>query len=309
MEDQMARKSIKNNKEFIKWKKEIYVTVVKSYQNTYFKDKNNAFCLFRDDCLKFLPLLQENSIDMMFADPPYFLSNGGITCHAGRMVSVNKGKWDVSRGIKDTHAFNLKWLKACQDVLTPNGTIWVSGTSHIIFSIGFAMQELGFKILNDISWDKVNPPPNLSCRYFTHATETVIWAAKNKKSKHCFNYSLMKEMNNNKQMKSIWPIMAPRLEEKVFGKHPTQKPMALLERIILASTKKNDVVLDPFSGSATSGLVAYKLGRKYIGIELEKKYLDLSIKRFKMLERQEQNNLPKSSSEYSRKNLHHLAKV
>ena len=119
----------------------------------------------------------------------------------------------------------------------------------------------------------------------------------------------MKEMNNNKQMKSIWPIMAPRPEEKIFGKHPTQKPMALLGRIILASTKKNDVVLDPFSGSATSGLAAYKLGRRYIGVELEKNYLDLSIKRFKMLERQEQNNLSKDHSGHSRKNLQHLIKV
>jgi site-specific DNA-methyltransferase (adenine-specific) len=225
---------------------------------------------------------------MIFADPPYFLSNGGFTCHAGKVVSVNKGKWDVSKGLKETHEFNLKWLKACQDVLTENGTIWVSGTQHVIFSIGFAMQELGFKILNDISWDKVNPPPNLSCRYFTHATETIIWAAKNKQSKHHFNYELMKSMNNNKQMKSIWPIMAPGPEEKIFGKHPTQKPLALLERIILASTKKGDIVLDPFSGSATTGLAAHKLGRNYIGIDLEKEYLDLSIKRFNL----QTKNLP-----------------
>ncbi len=267
--------------QFIKWKKQVYITVIKEHKNPYFKDKKDVFCLFKDNCLEFLPLLQNNSIDMIFADPPYFLSNGGMTCHAGKAVSVNKGKWDVSKGLKETHDFNLKWLKACQDVLTENGTIWVSGTSHIIFSIGFAMQELGFKILNDIAWDKVNPPPNLSCRYFTHSTENVIWAAKSKKSRHYFNYELMKRMNSGKQMKSIWPIRAPRPDEKIFGKHPTQKPIALLERIILASTKRGDVVLDPFSGSGTTGLAAYKYGRKCIGIELEKNYLDLSIKRFK----------------------------
>jgi len=264
----------KAQKEFIQWEQT---------KKPYFKDENNSFCLFQYDCLKFLPLLKHNSVDMIFADPPYFLSNGGITCHAGKVASVNKGKWDISKGLKETHTFNLKWLKVCQDVLTPNGTIWVSGTSHVIFSVGFAMQELGFKILNDIAWDKVNPPPNISCRYFTHATETIIWAAKNKKSRHHFNYTLMKEMNNNKQMKSIWPIMPPNSPEKIFGKHPTQKPLALLKRIILASTKKGDIVLDPFSGSATTGLAAYQFGRKYIGIELEKEYLDLSIKRFKHL--------------------------
>lgn len=284
MEDLMPRTHIQKS-DFIKWKKEVYLTVVKKHKEPYFKDKNNRFYLFKDNCLEFLPLLQSNSIDMIFADPPYFLSNGGMTCHAGKPVSVNKGKWDVSKGLRETHDFNLKWLKACQDVLTENGTIWVSGTSHIIFSIGFAMQELGFKILNDIAWDKVNPPPNLSCRYFTHSTENIIWAAKSKKSKHCFNYELMKEMNRGKQMKSIWPITPPTQEEKIFGKHPTQKPMALLERIVLASTKKGDTVLDPFNGSGTTGLAGYKHGRKYIGIELEKEYLELTTKRFKYYEK------------------------
>jgi len=284
MEELMSRNCLQKS-DFIKWKKDVPVTVAKQHEDPYFKDKNNSFYLFKDDCLEMLPLLRNNSIDMIFADPPYFLSNGGITCHAGKMTSVNKGKWDVSKGIKETHAFNLKWLKACQDVLTENGTIWVSGTSHVIFSIGFAMQELGFKILNDISWDKVNPPPNLSCRYFTHTTETVIWAAKTKKSRHYFNYSLMKRKNDNKQMKSLWPIRAPKPEEKTFGKHPTQKPMELLERIVLASTRKGDIVLDPFSGSGTTGLAAYKYGRKYVGIELEKEYLDRSIRRFKALEK------------------------
>jgi len=247
----------------------------------FFREREKNICLYKADCLDILAQIPENSIDMIFADPPYFLSNGGITCHAGKMVSVNKGKWDKSQGVQANHEFNKKWLAACQRVLTPNGTIWVSGTSHIIFSVGFAMQQLGFKILNDISWFKINPPPNLSCRYFTHSTETVIWAAKSKSSRHHFNYTLMKEINGGKQMKSLWEIYAPSREEKIYGKHPTQKPLKLLTRIILASTKRSDIVLDPFNGSGSTGVSAFSQGRKYIGIELEKKYLDVSVKRLK----------------------------
>ncbi|MFC1755731.1 DNA-methyltransferase [Thermoproteota archaeon] len=247
----------------------------------YFEDQERSVYLFKQDCFDVLAALPENSIDMIFADPPYFLSNGGITCHAGKMVSVNKGKWDKSQGTEENHEFNKKWLAACQRVLTENGTIWVSGTAHIIHSVGYAMQQLGFKLLNDIAWFKINPPPNLSCRYFTHSTETVIWAAKNKQSRHRFNYPLMKEMNGGKQMKSLWDIYPPRSDEKIYGKHPTQKPLALLNRIILASTERSDIVLDPFSGSGSTGVSAFSQGRKYIGIELEKQYLDVSIKRLK----------------------------
>ncbi len=268
------------SKSFVKWKKEVHIKVVQNTLKPYFEDNSNRFCLFRKDTLEFLDMLQPNSIDMIFADPPYFLSNGGISCHAGRRVSVNKGDWDKSKGIEETHKFNFEWLRLCQDLLTDNGTIWVSGTSHVIFSIGFAMQQLGFKILNDIAWYKVNPPPNLSCRYFTHATETVLWAAKNKNSRHCFNYPLMKQMNKNKQMQSLWSIKAPGRDEKLQGKHPTQKPLELLDRIILASTKKNDVILDPFAGSSTTGIAAYRLGRKFVGVDNNKEYLELSKRRF-----------------------------
>ena len=271
----------RDRKETSVYSKDIFKLIRDIPGKPYLEDHNHKVALLNEDCLQILPFIPDNSIDMIFADPPYFLSNGGMTCHAGKRVSVNKGDWDKSKGIEETHKFNSEWLKKCQNVLTDNGTIWVSGTSHVIYSVGFAMQQLGFKILNDIAWDKVNPPPNLSCRYFTHATETILWAAKSRKSKHYFNYGLMRQINHNKQMKSIWPIMAPRSDEKIFGKHPTQKPMALLERIILASTKEGDVVLDPFNGSGTAGLAAYKLKRKYIGIEREKEYLDLTIKRFK----------------------------
>jgi len=263
---------------------------IKKYK--YFENDNEDFLLFLGDSLELLKKIPESSVDMAFADPPYFLSNGGITCHAGKMVSVDKGKWDQSKGAKENHKFNLSWLGECRKVLKKNGTIWVSGTSHIIYSIGYAMQELDYKILNDIIWYKRNAPPNLSCRYFTHSTEIVLWAAKSDKSKHYFDYELMKKLNKNKQMRSIWDIedtdpenvweiTSPPSNEKKFGKHPTQKPEKLLERIILSSTQEKDIVLDPFNGSGTTGIVAHKLNRNYIGIDNNKEFLDLTIQRFK----------------------------
>jgi len=251
----------------------------------FYSTKDSKIFLFKSDCKNVMDSIPAGSINMIFADPPYFLSNGGMSCHAGKRVSVNKGDWDKSKGIEETHKFNLEWLKKCQNILTDNGTIWVSGTAHVIYSIGFAMQQLGFKILNDIAWYKINPPPNLSCRYFTHATETIIWAAKNKCSRHYFDYPLMRKMNNNKQMQSLWFITAPKAEEKIYGKHPTQKPVTLLERIVLASTEKNSIVLDPFTGSSTTGVAAYRLGRYFIGIDNNKEYLDLSVKRLNFEQR------------------------
>ena len=249
--------------------------------SVYYDDPAHNVRLLKGDCVEILNRAREDSVDMIFADPPYFLSNGGITCHAGKMVSVNKGKWDKSKGIEENHKFTLEWLKACQRVLKPNGTIWVSGTTHIIYSIGFAMQELGYKILNDIIWYKRNAPPNLSCRYFTHSTEIVLWAAKNAKSKHYFDYQSMKKINNNKQMRNVWEMGSTQKEEKKFGKHPTQKPLELLKRIILASTKEGDLVLDPFCGSSTTGVAAMSLNRKYVGMDMEDEYLELSKKRLK----------------------------
>jgi len=244
-----------------------------------FDDPKHHLRIYHGDCLELLALFPESSVDLVFADPPYFLSNGGITCHAGKMVSVNKGEWDKSRGPDANHDFNRAWLAAAQRVLKPNGSIWVSGTAHVIHSVGFAMQQLGFKLLNDISWVKPNPPPNLSCRYFTHATETIIWAAKSSKSRHTFHYKLMKESNRGKQMKSVWEIRPPETWEKKFGKHPTQKPVALLERILLASTNEGDHVLDPFSGSGTTLLAAFRLRRHALGCELSAEFLTLSLRR------------------------------
>ena len=246
----------------------------------FFESPDRRFRLYQGDCLALLPLMPEESFDMVFADPPYFLSNGGITCHAGRMVSVNKGKWDRSRGFAGNYAFTKEWLAACRRVMKPNATIWISGTSHIIHLVGSALDELGFKILNDITWVKPNPPPNLSCRYFTHATETVIWAGRDRKTKHTYNYALMRRINGGKQMKSVWTLDAPRGDEKVFGKHPTQKPVALLERIIAASSDENGLVLDPFSGSGTTGIAAARLARPFSGIDRDDAYLNLAVTRY-----------------------------
>ena len=232
--------------------------------------------LIQGDSLEVLAQLPEHSVDVIFADPPYFLSNGGMTCKNGKRSSVNKGKWDASMGAQDNHAFNKRWLEACQRLLTPNGTIWVSGTSHVIYSVGFAMQELGFKMLNDVVWEKPNPPPNLSCRYFTHSTELVLWAARGPKSKHYYNYAEMKSRNGDKQMKNVWRFTAPGKSEKSHGKHPTQKPLKLLDRLLMASCPEGGRVLDPFNGSGTTGVAAAKLGLSYTGIEREAEYLELS---------------------------------
>jgi site-specific DNA-methyltransferase (adenine-specific) len=253
-----------------------------------FRDDKHHIRIFQGDCLDILSALPPDSIDLIFADPPYFLSNNGITCHAGRMVSVNKGDWDKLPGsdlgpararYEKVHEFNLSWLAACQRLLKPNGAIWVSGTSHVIHSVGFAMQQLEFKLLNDISWVKPNPPPNLSCRYFTHATETIIWAAKNKKSRHTFHYKEMKQLAGGKQMKSVWAIPPPEPSEKKFGRHPTQKPLALLERILLASSSEGDTVLDPFFGSGTSAVAALRLSRKVVGVDFDQAWIELSLLR------------------------------
>ena len=248
-----------------------------------FKDDGAGVWLYQANCLDFMDQLSrrhpEGKFDVIFADPPYFLSNGGITCQAGRMVKVDKGAWDKSRGPALNHEFNLAWLSRCQRLLKPNGTIWVSGTHHVIHSVGFVMQQLEMKLLNDIVWEKPNPPPNLSCRYFTHAGETIIWAAKGPRSKHVFNYDLMKSLNGGKQMKSVWQMGAPKRDEKTHGKHPTQKPISLLERIILASSSERDVVFDPFAGSSTTGVAAIRTSRQFVGCELEHSYIDLSIDR------------------------------
>lgn len=259
-----------------------------NYQSYYSKDD---FSLYLGDCIEILNSMPENFVDMIFADPPYFLSNGSFTCHAGRRVSVKKGNWDLGGGASANFDFHIEWLKACKRVLKQNGTIWISGTYHSIYQCGTALEINNYHILNDIAWFKPNAAPNLSCRFFTASHETLIWARKDKKGKHTFNYNLMRNgdwaedslKKEGLQMRSVWSIPTPKQSEKKFGKHPTQKPFNLLRRIILASTKEKDIILDPFAGSSTTGLAAVLNGRHFIGIDNEKSYLDLSIKRFENL--------------------------
>lgn len=236
--------------------------------------------LILGDTFSILEKMTSGSVDMIFADPPYFLSSDGITCQAGRMVSVNKGDWDKTLSLEEKHEFNRKWIRLCKRVLSTNGSIWISGTLHNIYSIGMALEQEGFKIINNITWQKTNPPPNLACRCFTHSTETILWAQKDeKKARHYFNYSLMKELNGGKQMKDVWTGTLTSQKEKTQGKHPTQKPLYLLERIILASTEEGAIVLDPFCGSSTTGVAAKRLSRKYVGIDNVQEYLELSLRR------------------------------
>jgi site-specific DNA-methyltransferase (adenine-specific) len=245
----------------------------------FFEDAVHGVRLYRGDALELLRRAKSEHFDLIFADPPYFLSNDGITCHAGKMVSVNKGVWDKATTFEEIHDFNRLWLTECRRLLKPNGTIWVTGTAHNIYSVGFALQTLGYKILNDIAWYKVNPPPNLSCRYFTHSTETVIWARRDPKGRHTFHYAEMKRENRDRQMQSLWHIKPPAPREKRYGKHPTQKPEALLDRILRASSNTGDLVLDPFCGSGTTGVVSARLGRHFVGFELDEKYLEVAAKR------------------------------
>lgn len=243
----------------------------------FFKD--TRFELIQGDCIKELKKFEPKSIDMIFADPPYKLSNGGITCKSGRMECVDKGEWDKSGGLKEDHKFNKAWLKACNHVLKDDGTIWISGTYHIIHSIAFALLEMEYYIINEIAWVKPNAAPNMGCRCFTASQETLLWAKKKKSAKHTFNYALMKEMNEGKQMRSVWNIPTTPKREKTFGYHATQKPKELLYRCILSSTNEGELILDPFCGSGTTGVVAVENNRKFIGIEIEKEFLEITKSR------------------------------
>lgn len=245
---------------------------------SYYKSPNRDFTLLQGECIRLMREF-DFKFDMIFADPPYFLSNGGISVQSGKVVCVDKGEWDKGGSPEHIDQFNEEWISACREHLKEDGTIWVSGTYHNIFSVANKLTQLGFKILNVITWAKTNPPPNISCRYFTYSTEFIIWARKCPKKPHYFNYDLMKLLNENKQMTDVWRLPAIARWEKSQGKHPTQKPLALLVRIILASTRHGAWILDPFSGSGTTGIAASLTGRRYLGIEREKEYLDLSIRR------------------------------
>jgi len=257
-----------------------------------------GWALVQADCRAALEQLPPRSVDLIFADPPYHLSNGGTTCHAGKRVSVNKGGWDASHGVAEDHEFQRGWLQACRRVLKPSGTLWVSGTQHVIFSVGYALQELGFHLLNTVTWYKPNAAPNLACRMFTHSTEILLWASplRTRPLQHRFNYREMKARNGGKQMRDlweiserpepggqqvVWPLPTPGPREKLHGRHPTQKPLALLERVVAASGAPGDLVLDPFAGSGTTGVAALQAGCRFLGVERDPAYLELASRRLR----------------------------
>ena len=252
----------------------------------FYKSANKDFTLVNGDCVSVLEAF-DFKFDMIFADPPYFLSNGGISVSSGKVVCVDKGEWDKAPSAEYIDEFNRRWLSACKDKLKDNGTIWISGTHHNIFSVADQLSELGFKILNVVTWNKTDPPDNVSHRVFKHSAEYIIWAKKSKRAQHRYNYELMRQLNDGKQMTDVWRMPAVAKWEKSCGKHPTQKPLSLLSRIIMASTKEGDWVLDPFNGSGTTGVAASLLGRRYLGIDMDLRYLEIASKRREELENEE----------------------
>lgn len=250
---------------------------------SYYKSPNNDFTLIQGDCVNTLSKFKFG-FDMVFADPPYFLSGGGISYQSGQVVCVDKGAWDKPTCPEEMDAFNMNWISACREHMKDNATIWISGTHHNIFSVQQQLIKLGFKILNVITWAKTNPPPNISCRYFTYSTEFIIWARKNQKVPHYFNYDLMKQLNEGRQMTDVWRLPAISPWEKSCGKHPTQKPLGVLTRLIQASTEPGAWILDPFNGSATTGIAANLLGRRYLGLEIEDEFLSMSKARREEME-------------------------
>lgn len=243
--------------------------------------------LWTGEAVSLLRKMETGSIDFIFADPPYFLSNDGFTVQSGKAVSVNKGDWDKSKGFDEEIAFHEEWLSECKRVLKKDATLVISGTYHSIYKCGNILQKLEFRIINDITWFKPNGAPALAGRNFTASHETLIWASKSKKSKHTFNYQKSRtwEVDNDliyrkgKQMRSVWSIPTTPKREKRHGNHPTQKPYELLRRVIELCTKENDLVLDPFCGSGTTGVACVLSGRRFVGIDLEEAYVDLTKKR------------------------------
>lgn len=236
------------------------------------------FCTYCGDSIELKKVIN-GFVDMVFADPPYFLSKGKTICINGKYKKFDKGDWDQEKPLDEINQFNYKWLEACRNVLKPEGTIWVSGTYHNIFSVATCLQQLGFKILNIIVWQKSDPRPTLSTQFFSFTAEYIIWARKSASHSHFFDCEKMEELNDGKRMPDVWQIPIVRPWEMKCGQHPTQKPLKLLHRIILASTRPGELILDPFAGSCTTGVAANLLGRRFIGIEKEGEYLQIGHKR------------------------------
>ncbi len=237
------------------------------------------------DCVELMRLMPAGCVDAVFADPPYRISNGGVTVKNGRVGSVDKGAWDRSFGsFEKDHAFNVRWLEEARRVLKPDGTIWVSGTHHAIFSLGFALQTLNFRIINSVAWEKPDPPPNARHTAFTHAHETLLWASK-KGARHTFNYDLVNSPNPGGQLSSVWRMPPPSRREKLHGRHPTQKPLRLVRRALIACTREGDLVFDPFTGSGTTAVAAKELNRSFVGAETEREFCGLAARRIGAAER------------------------
>jgi site-specific DNA-methyltransferase (adenine-specific) len=249
----------------------------------YFISDNQDFILYRGDTME-MESLPPQKFDMIFADPPYFLSKGYTTRINNVEKNFEKGEWDRVRPIEEINVFNHQWLTLCRNYLKDDGTIWVSGTYHNIFSVAICMQELGYKILNIVVWQKSDPRPTLSSQYFCFTAEYLIWARKYENVPHHFNCDVMRQLNGGKRMPDVWhiPIISPW--ELHLGKHPTQKPLRLMYRVILSATQVGDVIFDPFAGSCSTGIAANLSGRKFVGIDQSKKFLDFGIRRRQQIE-------------------------
>ena len=274
--------------------------------NTKSKEINNKIIL--GNCIDKMKLLPKNSFNLIFADPPYNLQlENPLTRPDQSKVNGVKENWDKFENFKNYDEFTKSWLKESKRLLRDDGTLWVIGTYHNIFRIGKILQDLGFWILNDVVWIKKNPMPNFRGTRFSNAHETIIWCTKNKKSKYTFNYNLMKSLNDNIQMRSDWvlPICngSERLKLNGTKLHPTQKPEGILTRIILSATKQGDLILDPFFGTGTTGAVAKKFNREFVGIESNKKYKNFAserIKKIKILNNLNDLNFSEKKEEKSR---------
>ena len=242
------------------------------------------FSLYLGDSLSLISELDDNTIDVVFADPPYFLSSGRKMDIAGRKMSFEKGAWDRCRSTEEIDEFNEQWIGAIVPKMKENATIWVSGTFHNIFSVQRILVSHKFKIINIVSWQKSNPHEIVDGQHMTFSTEFLVWARKSYHGRHFYNHDLMVAQNGGKPLTDVWRLTTPSTWERKQGKHPTQKPLRLLYRIILASTREGETILDPFAGSCTTGIAANLLGRKFIGIDQSKEYLNYGIRRYQEIQ-------------------------